>query len=48
LAKKATVRTSVHIGTPNDLEGYGLAVDVKVGGVDKELWKDGHKVCLDS
>ena len=48
LAKKAIVRTRVHIGTPHDLEGYALAVDIKVDGVSKELWKPAHEVCFDS
>jgi len=44
MAKRATVRTSVHIGSPTDLPGFGLAVDIKVEGVDKELLEAGHKV----
>ena len=44
MAKRATVRTSVHIGSPTDLPGFGLAVDIKVDGVDKELLEAGHKV----
>ena len=44
-AKKAVVRTSVHIETPDDMEGLGFAVDVKVEGVDV---KAGHEICLDS
>lgn len=48
IAKKAIVRTTVHIGTPSGLEGYGLAVDIKVEGVDKNLINAGHEVCLDS
>ena len=44
------VHTTVHIGPPKDMEGYGLAVDIKVEGeiVDKEVLKVGHEVCLDS
>jgi hypothetical protein len=48
VAKKAIVRASVHIGTPKDLEGYGLAVDITVGGANEELLKIGHEVCLNS
>ena len=44
MAKRATVRTSVHIGSPTDLPGFGLAVDIKVDGVDRELLEAGHKV----
>ena len=49
MGKKAVVHTSVHIGTPEDKEGFGLAVDIKVEGVDEELLNAGHEVCfLDS
>lgn len=48
MGKKAVVHTSVHIGTPDNLPGFGLAVDIKVEGVDEELLKAGHEVCLDS
>ena len=42
--KNAKVHTSVHIGTPNELPGFGLAIDIKVEGVDDELLKAGHEV----
>ena len=48
MAKKAVVHASVHIGTPENLEGFGLAVDIKVEGFDEELLNAGHEVCLDS
>ena len=48
MGKKAVVHTSVHIGTPDNIPGFGLAVDIKVEGVDEELLKAGHEVCLDS
>lgn len=48
MGKKAVVHANVHIGTPENLEGFGLAVDIKVEGVDEELLKAGHEVCLNS
>ena len=48
MGKKAVVHTSVHIGTPENIEGFSLAVDIKVEGVDEELLQAGHEVCLDS
>ena len=44
MAKEAVVRASVHIGTPDDLPGFGLAVDLKVDGVDQELLDAAHGV----
>ena len=44
MAKGAVVRASVHIGTPNDLPGFELAVDLKVDGVDQELLDAAHEV----
>ncbi|KAG6840479.1 hypothetical protein C0991_006463 [Blastosporella zonata] len=44
-ASKAVVHTSVHIGEPNELAGFGLAVDIKVEGVDEEVLKAGHEAC---
>jgi len=44
MAKEAVVRASVHIGTPDDLPGFGLAVDLKVEGVDQELLDAAHGV----
>ena len=49
LVKNAVVSTEVHIGKPNGLEGFGLEVDIKVGGVsDDELLKLAHEVCRKS
>ena len=45
MAKKAVVHTSVHIGEPHKKPGFGLAVDIKVDGVDEELLKAAHEVC---
>lgn len=45
-AKKATVHTSVHIGEPKDIGGFGLAVDIKVEGVDDDVLKAGHEACF--
>lgn len=42
--KNAVVHTSVHIGEANDLDGFGLAVDIKVEGVDADVLKAGHEV----
>ena len=49
IGKKAVVHTSVHIGTPENLEeGFGLAVDIRVEGVDEELLNAAHEVHSDS
>ena len=48
MEKKAVVPTTVHLGTPENIEGFGLAVDSKVEGVDEELLNAGLEVCLDS
>jgi len=45
MAKKAVVHTSVHIGEPHKKPGFGLAVDIKVDGVDEELLKAAHEFC---
>lgn len=45
MGKNAVVHTSVHIGAPDNMPGFGLAVDIKVEGVDEELLKAGHEVC---
>ncbi|KAF8907877.1 OsmC/Ohr family [Gymnopilus junonius] len=45
MAKNAKVYTSVNIGEPNGLPGFGLSVDIKVEGVDDELLKAGHEFC---
>lgn len=46
MAKKAVVHVAVHLGTLDDIEGLNLAVDIKVEGIDEELLKAGHEVCL--
>ena len=48
MEKKAVVPTTVHLGIPKNIEGFGLAVDSKVEGVDEELLNAGLEVCLDS
>jgi len=45
MAKNAVVRASVHIGPAAELGGLGLAVDIKVEGIDEELLKAGHELC---
>jgi len=45
MAKNAVVRASVHIGPATELKGFGLAVDIKVEGVDEEVLKAGHELC---
>jgi len=44
-AEHAVVHTSVHLGEPNVLGGLGLAVDIKVEGVDGEVLKAAHEIC---
>jgi hypothetical protein len=44
MAKDAVVHTSVHIGPAAEMKGFGLAVDIKVEGIDEELLKAGHEV----
>ena len=44
MGKKAVVHASVHIGEPDQFQGLGLAVDIKVEGVDEEVLKAGHEV----
>ena len=46
MAEKAVVHTSVSLGTPNELSGFGLAVDIKVEGVDDDVLRAGHEVCI--
>ena len=50
MRKKRVVHTTVHIGKPDDMEGLGIAVDIKAEGVgvDNGLLKAAHQVCLDS
>jgi len=44
-ARDAVVHASVHIGEPDGLGGFGIAVDIKVENVDEELIKAGHDAC---
>lgn len=44
-AENAVVHTEVHLGEPNAIGGFGLAVDIKVEGVDDDaLIQAGHEV----
>ncbi|KAF8843028.1 OsmC-domain-containing protein [Paxillus ammoniavirescens] len=44
--KNAVIYTSVHLGEAEKLGGFGIAVDIKVEGVeDEELIKAGHEAC---
>jgi len=44
--KDAKINLSVHIGTPTDKPGFGIAVDIAVQGVsDKELIQAAHDAC---
>lgn len=46
LIKDAVVRTSVHLGEVEELGGFGIAVDIQVGGVEDEaLIKAAHEAC---
>ncbi|KAJ3486430.1 hypothetical protein NLI96_g4240 [Meripilus lineatus] len=45
-ARNAIVHTQVHIGKPNDMEGFGLEVEIKVEGIeDQALIDAGHAAC---
>ncbi|KAI0318867.1 OsmC-like protein [Amylostereum chailletii] len=44
-ARKAVVYTDVHMGKPEGQDGYALAVDIKVEGVDQDIIDEGHKMC---
>ena len=46
MAKKAVVHTSVSLGDAEGLGGVGIAVDIKVEGVDDEVLQAGHAVSL--
>jgi hypothetical protein len=46
MAKNAKVYASVHIGAPEGMPGFGIAVDMKVEGIDEDLLKAGHEVCI--
>ncbi len=44
-AKNAVIHAQVHLGKPNDMEGFGLEVEIKVEGVqDQALIDAGHAV----
>ncbi|KAF8512418.1 OsmC-like protein [Gautieria morchelliformis] len=46
LAANAKIHTSVHIGEPSDIPGFGIAVDIEVEGVpDEQLIQDAHAAC---
>lgn len=45
LGENAVVHASVSLGIPNERPGFGLAVDIKVEGVDDELVKAAHEAC---
>ena len=37
MGKKVVVHTTVHLGTPDNIEGFGLAVDIRAEGVNVEF-----------
>jgi len=44
--KNAMIHTQVHLGEPKDIGGFGIAVDIKVEGVEDEaLIQAGHENC---
>ncbi|KAF9227224.1 OsmC-like protein [Gyrodon lividus] len=44
--KNAVIHTSVHLGEAEEVGGFGIAVDIKVEGVeDEEVIKAGHEAC---
>ena len=44
--KGAVIHTSVHLGEAEQIGGFGIAVDIKVEGVeDEDVIKAGHEVC---
>ena len=44
--KDAVIHTSVQLGEADQIGGFGIAVDIKVEGVeDEEVIKAGHEVC---
>jgi organic hydroperoxide reductase OsmC/OhrA len=47
-AKAAKVHVSVSLGEPKDLGGFGLAVDIKVEGVDEEVLQAANEVRVHS
>ena len=45
--KDAVIHTNVHLGEAGQIGGFGIAVDIKVEGVeDEEVIKAGHEVCF--
>lgn len=45
LAKNAVIRASVHLGEPEKIGGFGIAVDITVEGVaDDALIQAAHEV----
>jgi len=45
-AKNAVIHTKVHLGEPKDIGGFGIAVDIKVEGVEDEaLIQAAHENC---
>ena len=47
LAKNAVVHAKVHLGEPEKIGGFGIAVDISVEGVeDDALIQAAHEVCL--
>lgn len=43
--KEAVIHTSVHLGEAEQIGGFGIAVDIRVEGVeDEEVIKAGHEV----
>lgn len=43
--KDAVIHTRVHLGEAEQMGGFGIAVDIKVEGVeDEEVIKAGHEV----
>ncbi|KAJ3569366.1 hypothetical protein NP233_g5092 [Leucocoprinus birnbaumii] len=44
-AEAAKVHVSVALGEPENIGGFGLAVDIKVEGVDEEVLQAAHEFC---
>jgi len=46
MARNAKIHAQVHIGKPNDMAGFGLAVEIQVEGVeDQALIDEAHANC---
>jgi organic hydroperoxide reductase OsmC/OhrA len=41
----AKIHVSVSLGEPQDIDGFGLAVDIKAEGVDEQVLQAAHEVC---